>query len=271
MLRASTAIAAAGAIMLLGFPVQAGETTSWSGLYIGAHGGYAWGDVDGDVTYSSPNNNQTAADHFPDGTGLSISADGWFGGGQIGYNTQHQNLVFGIEADVSGGDINGGGSRTTHNFGGWGSYTKDISTDIDWLGTVRGRLGIATGPALFYATGGFAWAKTDADQSVTFNGGNGGAPGLHAVGSASKTLTGWTAGGGVEWQIAHSWSLKSEYLYVDLGSANYNFVGAHTGIGGGAPGDPHTTDGFDTDVTLHSVRVGLNYKFGERNEFVPLK
>jgi len=252
-------------------PALAGDA-NWGGLYIGAHAGHAWGDFDGDVTYDSPNNNDTAADHFPGGTGLKTSADGWFGGAQVGYNIQSGHLVFGVEADVSAGDADGSGSATTQSFGTHGTYTKDITTQIEWLGTVRARLGVTTGPALIYATGGFAWAKTEADQRVTFNGGTGGPPGLHAVGSASETLTGWTAGGGIEWAIARNWSIKSEYLYVDLGDASYNFVGTHTGLaGGGTAGDPHSTDGLDSDVAFHSVRVGLNYKFGGRDEVVPLK
>ena len=276
MLRSGVCVAF-GALLLSAAPVLAhdsGKPSNWTGLYIGAHAGYGWGDHDGTFTVQGVDPNT----HFPPSAARSYDLDGGFGGGQIGINFQHENLVFGVEADVSYSDIDGSVSGTTQTFGTWGSYTKTITTEIEWLGTLRGRLGVDVGSALIYGTGGFAWAKTDGEQVATFNGGivppnqgGGGPAGLHAVSSDSKWATGWTVGGGVELALSKSWSIKGEYLYVDLGDANYNYVGTKTGIGGGAAGDPHTTDGFRGDLDLHTVKVGVNYKFGGGDEIVPLK
>lgn len=99
-----------------------------------------------------------------------------FGGGQIGYNWQfNRNWVFGIEADLMAVD----------------------APFIDYLGTVRGRLGYAAGNVLFYGTGGLAYTR------------------LSGFG-VSTTATGFAVGGGIEWAFAPQWSVKAEYLYYRL-------------------------------------------------------
>jgi outer membrane immunogenic protein len=273
--------AVVGALVTCGSAVAGGSlkdgpTSTWSGAYIGIHGGYGWGDHDG--TFTVENGTVDPNTHFPPSAARSYELDGGFGGGQIGFNFQHDHLVFGIEADASYADIDGSVSGTTQTFGTWGSYTKNITTEIEWLGTLRGRLGVDVGHALIYGTGGFAWAKAESEQAIFFNGGlvppnqgGGGPAGLHATGGDDKWLTGWTVGGGVEWALNKSWSLKGEYLYVDLGSADYNYIGTRTGVGGGTAGSSHTTDGFNGDLDLQTVKIGLNYKFGARDEPVPLK
>ena len=92
------------------------------------------------------------------------------------------------------------------------------------------------------ATGGLAWGTNEVGASIT-------APGLLRSGTASDTHVGWTVGAGVEWALLDNWTAKVEYLYLDLGNATY--------LGGSsAPG------GFDVDLTAHTVKVGLNYRFG---------
>src|SRR5262249_17791268 len=106
---------------------------NWSGFYIGVNGGYGW-----------TANTDSAFDLKP---------AGGFGGGQIGYNWQGgfglgRAWVFGIEADIQGADIS----------------DKDVFGDrskMDMFGTVRGRVGYAFGPALVYATGGFAYGNVE--------------------------------------------------------------------------------------------------------------
>ncbi len=94
-----------------------------------------------------------------------ISPEGWFGGGQVGYNAQFNALVLGLEADLQGADI----SDTTGLAG--GAVFTQATTDIEWFSTVRGRVGYAAGPALLYVTGG--WAFADVNSSVTSSGGFG--------------------------------------------------------------------------------------------------
>jgi outer membrane immunogenic protein len=187
----------------------------WQGLYVGANAGYAWGNTHA-VTLPGP------------GAGGSLGADGWYGGGQLGFNAQFDRLVLGVEADLQGADINDG----TSGSGSGGPYTANV--DIDWFSTVRGRIGYAAGPVLLYATGGLAFA--DVDYSVV-----GPAGALRTDG----IKTGYALGGGIEWAFAPRWSLKSEYLYVNLG-------------------DETVSDGTyasRTGTDFHTARLGLNYHF----------
>lgn len=196
----------------------------WDGFYIGANGGYSWSS-DHDVTLSGPG---------AGGAFTSLAPEGWSGGGQIGFNRQFDRFVFGLEADMQAADI----SDSTAGFGPNG-YFGVADADINWFSTVRGRLGYAAGPALLYATGGFAFADVD----YSFAASPGGGVGV----SNSEIKTGYALGGGIEWKFAPQWSLKSEYLYVDLGDEKL------------------TTAGGDftakTDTDFHTVRAGLNYHF----------
>ncbi len=187
---------------------------NWSGFYLGGHGG--WGTGDASATSL--------------GFSRSPGIDGWFGGGQVGYNWQGAGSpwVFGIEADISGGDING-----SQPFLGT-TVTSSLST----FGTVRGRIGYAFDGAMIYGTGGWAWGK----NKVTLNLG---APGFEFSDTAS--LSGWTIGGGIEWALLEGWSAKVEYLYLSYSNSDVlsNFV----------------VGGLQTDLDTHTFRFGLNYRF----------
>ncbi|MFA5898946.1 MAG: outer membrane protein [Hyphomicrobium sp.] len=193
-------------------PVRERGAWNWQGLYLGANAGYGWG-------------NDNAAYYGPGGGG-SLNPDGWYGGGQIGYNAQFDWLVLGLEADLQGADI----SDSTTLSGGF----SNVTTDIDWFSTLRGRIGVAAGSTLIYFTGG--WAFADLNQTVN-------TPTVSM--SKDGVETGYTVGGGVEWAIAPNWSVKTEYLYVDLGEQTLS-----------GPSGTYTTD---TD--FHTARVGLNYRF----------
>ncbi len=198
-------------------PARDVRLDDWSGFYAGANAGYGWGN-DSAVTLYGPGISGSAG---------AVQPDGWFGGGQIGYNRQFDRLVLGVEADLQGADISDSSSGPV----------GQSSVDINWFSTVRGRVGYAMGPALLYVTGGFAFA--DVDYTVTGTG-----PFAAAM-SDSKIKTGYTLGGGLEWAFAPQWSLKTEYLYVDLGNE--------------ALSNGPITSSSDTD--FHTVRVGLNYHF----------
>lgn len=201
----------------------------WQGMYIGANVGTAWG-YDSDVTLSGPG---------ASGAFSAFEPDGWYGGGQIGYNAQFNALVLGIEADLQGSDI----SDSAAGFaGGGGGYFAQSNMSIDWFSTLRGRVGFAAGPALLYATGGLAFA--DVNRSLTASNG------VNTVSMSDDSIeTGYTVGGGVEWAFAPNWSLKSEYLYVDLGDQT---------LSGSSPGGNFSST---TDADFHTVRVGVNYHF----------
>ncbi len=264
MSRVSSVCAAVSACLLLGAQAQAGAL-DWSGAYGGIHGGYGWADHDGTLTVQGVDPDI----HFPPSAARTIESDGGFGGLQAGYNLQSGTFVYGLEIDLSGGDIGGDLTATTQSFGTWGSYTKSIETQIELFATLRAKAGISVGSWLIYATGGLAWAQTDADQKVVFNPGplhGAGLPSvLHAKGSSDDTSWGWTAGGGAEVPLGDKWSLKSEYLYVDLGSVTCRFNGTFVGdayhtAASQAAGSPHTSDGFKGDLDFQVIRLGLNYR-----------
>jgi outer membrane immunogenic protein len=145
-------------------------------------------------------------------TGLSPS--GFSGGGQGGFNWQTGSIVLGGETDlqISGASDNSGPFKFSN----------------PWFGTLRGRAGYALNNILFYATGGLA-----------YGGGNVDLGGL----SESHSTIGWTAGGGLEVGLTRRWSVKAEYLYLDLAGQNYAITG------------------LSHEITANVLRLGTNFHF----------
>jgi len=120
------------------------------------------------------------------------------------------------------------------------------SRGVDWLGTVRGRVGFLATPALLmYGTGGFAYGEVKVSTSITqsntdcANFGAGSCVASNAATSGeSQTRAGWTAGGGFEWLFAPQWSAKAEYLFYDLGSVTFSNGTLVTGVGNAGVGGP---------------------------------
>ncbi|HZR76010.1 outer membrane protein [Bradyrhizobium sp.] len=227
----------------------------WTGFYIGGNVGYSWGRSSDATTVTSP----AGAVLFSatDRTDLN----GIVGGGQIGYNWQMQNWVFGLEADIQGTDEKG-----THDylcattcipsrFGALPipavSVSEALSQKIDWFGTVRGRIGVLAAPrVLLYATGGLAYGEVASSATIapTVTGVSAVIPGVNS------TNVGWTLGVGVEGVIAPNWTAKLEYLYVDLGTVSGSFATTVAGT--------NLVSNFSSRVTDNVLRAGINYKFG---------
>lgn len=154
------------------------------------------------------------------GVPFNLRPDGYAGGFQIGYWAHlSPSWVYGFEADISFADV----SDTTAFPG--------LVTSLDRFGTARTRLGYARGPVLIYGTGGFAWGRTAADFAGFFNTG--------------QSHIGWTAGAGVELALSSNWSVKLEYVHLDLGRHSEALVGP-----------------FAQDLTFQTYRLGLNYRLG---------
>jgi outer membrane immunogenic protein len=200
----------------------------------------------------------------------TLDPRGGFFGGQVGYNWQFApQWVAGIEADIQGAGINGSATAAALNpVAGDGNdpnapVNANAKTKLDWFGTVRGRLGYTFDRTLIYATGGFAFGGVKDTLSVSEV-----SEGLPLAGAATsnKTLTGFAVGGGWEWMFAPRWSLKGEYQYIDLGSTTLATSAVNTTSFGEGLGQPDCCDAPSGSTkishTYHTVRLGLNYKFG---------
>jgi outer membrane immunogenic protein len=208
---------------------------NWTGFYVGLNAGGSWGRQTNSLESAI-----TGATLFSN----SNHIDGFIGGGQIGYNWQVNQWVFGIEADFQGSGQKGDG---TFFLPGGGVLLVIPSTSIayedklNWFGTVRGRLGWAFDRWMPYVTGGFAYGHGEVNGTATTGA-------LVTAFSNSHDYTGWTVGGGVEWAFYNNWSAKLEYLYINFGDGPTVPVGT-------------TFLGVSGKLTDNIVRVGVNYKF----------
>ena len=221
--------------------------TTWTGFYVGAHVGGAWADMQTtDIRgWDYP---------YTIGDKWNNVSTGVIGGGQVGYNYQTGAFVFGVEADF-------GGIGLSHNTTPYGGYVDYFSSIKDGFYTdVTGRLGYAAGPALFYVKGG--WAYYDGAVSITDNFGMlwGFCTGFSTCHASASGLSGWTLGGGIEYKMSPSWSVKGEYRYFDFGSVTTNWVDVYA-----APWS------FKHQLTADAVTVGVNYSFGGCCGHTPLK
>lgn len=254
---------------------------SWTGWYIGLNAGGVWGG-NPVSTGASTNEYCPTCAHALDFANASIDGatgmfpvrtDGFIGGGQFGYNWQlADRWVAGFEADFQG--LAGAGNSGTRsssadvaNFANH-SVTTDLSVSkrIDFLATVRGRLGFLVMPNLLvFGTGGFAYGHVNLDTTISQGVVGSGIGSLQtSIGTASNTSRmqgGWTLGGGFEWMFASNWTAKVEYLHYDLGSVT-SYGQIVDIFNGGAVttlfvNDVQSTTRFYGDI----VRVGLNYRF----------
>lgn len=261
-----TTLAAIGAALLMSTSALAyddGPHYNWTGLYLGVHAGRATGDWDGVLSTTAGCPSACPDDASYSDPARSIGLSGFLGGVQLGYNWHVGGIVLGAEVDLSLGSIDGGDSFATDK-NGPSVWDKAHTLELSYLATARAKIGVPVGRALLYATGGVAWAKTDADIAVSYYRPQdvGGTPYGISGASASEHHIGWTAGGGLEYALTPNISFKAEYLYVDLGEADYHFTGGTVfNIAGPANATPFDTDAFKSDITMHIVRVGVNARF----------
>ncbi|MEF3365863.1 outer membrane protein [Methylocystis sp. 9N] len=251
----------------------------WTGFYVGLNAGYTWSNSN-NVTLGAfsgafnPNQGNAAA--FAANYALLASgtfrgnSDGFIGGGQIGYNWQFYNsFVAGVEADIQG--VAGSSSRRGFatalgdQFGNTITSAVSVSKSLDYLGTVRGRLGwLFTPTLLIYGTGGLAYGGVNTSASISQFITNPFLGPAFGSGSFSDTRVGWTAGGGVEWMFWPNWSAKVEYLYYDLGTVSYS-AGVLAPALQVVPGSPNPLFAnfheARTRFNGNIVRAGLNYHF----------
>jgi outer membrane immunogenic protein len=227
---------------------------SWCGFYIGGNAGYTWSNQDS-VTVGAASPTFIVGAQLPGSVG--VSREGFIGGGQIGYNWQWTpSWVLGFEADFQGASTSN--TTTVHVVPPAPFFPTDtsISSKLESLGTVRGRIGfLPQANWLVYFTGGLAYGQVQTSATLLDEGGPGVAP-FAFTGSASSMKTGWTLGGGVEWAWTRTWSVKAEYLYYDLGTTTVAMPLA-TAIPFAGAGS--FAANFNNTGSI--VRAGINYHF----------
>jgi outer membrane immunogenic protein len=209
-------------------PALAPAVWNWTGFYVGANVGAAFDRssiADDPSTSTAWLNNVTYAN---DETSI-------IGGLQAGYNWQWDKLVLGVEGDISATSFNRSSAVTRI-----GSVTDNTySSQLTWLGTIRGRLGWAFDRTLIYGTGGVAFANLKDQLSD---------PNLPFTAAPSSGRTGWAAGGGIEHAFADHWTAKVEYLHVGFGDRTATDTSGNGYV-------------FKFKDSLDIGRVGINYKF----------
>jgi outer membrane immunogenic protein len=206
----------------------------WTGFYIGVNAGVGVGR---DYTRLAVPAGQSFEASY-------LNPLGGVGGGQIGYNWQLPksalgSIVLGVEADLQGT-----GMRDNFNclIGCLPALNNNFNQRLDWFGTVRARVGIATGPVLSYVTGGWAYGSVKTTLTETV--------GTTAAFSSNQNRGGWVWGSGIEASLGGNWTGKIEYLYVNLGDRLDSF--ALNGL----------PQAMSTDIREQIFRVGLNYRIG---------
>jgi outer membrane immunogenic protein len=165
---------------------------TWTGFYVGADVGYAWGynnyNVAGVPGFNKPN--------------------GLTGGLHVGYNYQINQFVVGLEGDVQGSNFNNSSTLGALN----------VSTRLPVEGSIRGRVGYAWDRVLFFATGGAVFGDIENTYNIA---------GIYdPAGTYKKTRVGYTVGGGIEYALSNNWSVRGEYRYADFGrSTDLTFGG----------------------------------------------
>jgi outer membrane immunogenic protein len=216
---------------------------NWTGWYAGVNLGYGWGGEAVTQT-GDPAGVQPAINSGAIPASIAGHPAGIIGGGQIGFNAQRDRVVFGIEADWQGADISTSQSVSP---GLAPLLTTNATQTVDFLGTIRGRIGyLPVDPLLVYITGGLAYGDVQLSGGVT----SVGCVVVCASASTSSLQAGWALGAGAEWVFAPKWTAKVEYLHYDLGSVSQTMpVGA----------------GFsltqNVNVSGDIVRAGVNHTF----------
>ena len=203
---------------------------NWTGFYGGVHGGVAR------LNYSQTNIDENGLCGDYDGTTCATSATGGVLGAQIGYNYQMGSWVWGVEADFSWTDL----SDTVV----MPNYPNSFKGGVDWLGSLRGRSGLAVDNTFIYVTGGLAFGRLNSGWGAGYTG----SPLSPTDSVVTDTKFGWVAGVGVEHKLLPNVSVRSEVLYYDLGRVSQT----------------NTFAGFGTYRTefsheIFSARIGVNF------------
>jgi outer membrane immunogenic protein len=285
---------------------------SWTGFYVGGNVGGGWGSTDGSSYTDGGNLTQTGynisgsplngtcpacnGSHvyvpgpindggFSNSTQANVPMTGFVAGGQIGYNYQVNQFLFGAEVtgDWSGqsGSWNSAGSLFNGKGFTTGTTSTSVNASIPWFAMVQARLGwVARPDILLYGKLGYGWVGYDITEAASNQSAVGphgpfgitgpGTTAFNENGSASGAKGGFSWGGGLEYALGSGWSVKLEYDEIDAGSVDVPLYGAFSGsrLGNISKTSVYTgTYGAVTpgnlraDLTDRMVLFGVNYKF----------
>lgn len=228
---------------VIGTALLAGPATAqdkFGGMHVGAHIGWGWGDLD--ATRLDASNN------FPLGFQVGRELDGFIGGFHAGYDVRFGNMLVGVGGEYSWSDMSGSSSAASPLIAGRVSHAN---SELDWIGTLTGRVGFVAGDWLFYGRAGWAWSALETAGPLVNAAGT-----VLVNNEASTKLDGWTVGAGIEWALSKNWSVRAQYDYHDL---NATVTTRSVNVRDGAV----TFSRADTDVDVHTVKLGVSMRFGK--------
>jgi high affinity Mn2+ porin len=225
----------------------------WNGWYIGAHVGVTTGSSNWSATQAGGAPGLSGSFELPYHFDFMAGTGSYVAGLQGGYNhvfKSHWMLGFEADASFPNSDVlvpfSMRGSQTVASpFTGQVTYGEAVI----YSGTVRARAGYAFDHFLLYGTGGLAWSF---DQVTRTQVAGSPAAGFATPGTVDNWMFwrfGWAGGAGVEVPVSGSWTAKAEYLWTGFGHHSEMFAAG--------------AQAFDSDITLQSIRVGLNYRIGD--------
>jgi outer membrane immunogenic protein len=215
---------------------------SWGGFYIGGNLGAGW------------NSGGSVSDTFGSTFTGSGQTTKFLGGGQVGVNYEfYSGVVIGAEAmfDWLPNTTNTFNATNSSIIAAPGTNTASATLNSRWLTTATGKLGYAWDRVLVYGKGGGAWVGAN-NPNLTVNGAG------VTLSNNTTTNFGWTAGIGVEWAFAYSWSARVEYDFIGLQNQSITVPG--TAGPGSAAFNGDTLNFNNRNISM--LTAGLNYKFG---------
>jgi high affinity Mn2+ porin len=227
---------------------------NWTGFYLGGHIGVATGSSDWFATQGGAVNPSLSGSlNFPGKFNFMAGTGSYYSGLQAGYNyVLPSRLMLGFEVDVSfpNSDVvvpnSIAGSQTFSSLSNGQASYSDL---VEYLGTVRGRIGYAFDNFLIYGTGGLAWMYDQLARTQIAGTPVGGSAAPGTIETALLWRFGWAIGGGIEVPLTPSWTARAEYLLTDFGRNSVTF--------------PAAAQRFDSNLALQSIRLGLNYRIGD--------
>jgi outer membrane immunogenic protein len=217
---------------------------TWTGFYAGVNGGWVWSQNDIRLRDTF---GLTGAQIALLPERFDVEDEGFTIGGHVGYNWQFGTFVAGLETDLAYTDVGRTGTIAVPAgvlapvAVGLGTLTGD--TGLDFLGTVRGRVGLAFDRFMIYGTGGFAYGGVGNRLEADFAG-----TAFDFTAGSDDTRFGWTVGVGGEYAFANV-VLGVEYLHYELGNDTIRI------------GDTRINTDYRTTNTGDLVRGRLSFKF----------